>query len=69
MLFPVRLIPHRQIEPSLFIYDALVVGECIKADLSVVSAHAAFAETAKAHLRGGEVDDSIVDASSAKPAA
>ena len=69
MLFPVRLIPHRQIEPSFFIYDALVVGECIKADLSVVSAHAAFAETAEAHLCGGKMDDGIVDASSAKPAA
>ena len=63
------LIAHRQIEPCLFVYDTLVVSESIKADLPVVGSHAALAETAESHFCGGEMDDGIVDASSAKSAA
>ena len=45
----VRLIPHRQIDPSLFIHDALVVGEGVESGLSVISAHAAGPDPSETH--------------------
>ena len=66
---PIWLIPHRKIDPRLLIYDTLIVGECIKTDLPMVSAHATFTEAAEAHFCGGKVDDGVVDASSAETAA
>src|SRR5699024_4994691 len=53
----------------LFVYDALIVCECIESCLAVVSAHTAFSEAAEAHLRGGKVDDGVVDAAAAEAAA
>lgn len=69
MHLPIRLIPHRQIDPSLLIHDTLVVRECVETDLSVISAHTAFAEAAESHFRGGQMDDRVIDASAAEAAA
>ena len=62
----IRLIPHRKIDPCFFIDDAFGVGEGFKPVFSVVASHAAFAAAAKSHVRGGEVDDGIVDTAAAK---
>ena len=67
--FSIGLIPHREIDPCLFVHDALIVCECIESCLAVVSAHTAFSEAAEAHLRGGKVDDGVVDAAAAEAAA
>ena len=63
---PVRLIPHRQVDPGLFVHDTLVMGEGFEAFFAVVAAHSAFSETAKWHFTGGKVNDHIIDASAAK---
>ena len=68
MYFPVGLIAHGKIEPGLFIHDALIVGKCIKAGLSMVRAHAALTESAETHFRCRKMDDRIVDASAAESA-
>ena len=47
----VRLIPHRQINPGLFVYNAFLVREGIKSSLSVITSHTAFTDTAESHLR------------------
>ena len=65
----IGLIPHREVDPCLLVHDALIVGECVESGLTVVSTHAAFPEAAEAHLRGGKVDDGVVDAASAEAAA
>ena len=69
MQFPIGLIPHRQVNPGLFIYNTLIVGECVKTNFSVVSTHAAFAESSKSHFRGGQVNDGVINTSSAEAAA
>lgn len=65
---PVLLIPHRQINPSLFIYNTFVMGEGSETVDSVVGAHAAFAETTESHIAGCEMDENIVDAAAAETA-
>ncbi len=47
-------------------HHALVMRERVEAGFAVVGAHAALAHAAEAHLRGGQVDDSVVDAAAAK---
>ena len=42
------------------------MGEGIKAGFAVVGAHTAFPHAAKAHGAGGQVDDTVVDAATAK---
>ena len=69
MEFLVRLVTHRQVQPGLFIYNTFIMGEGVKTGLSMISAHTAFAKSAEAHLCGGQLNDSIVDASSAEAAA
>ena len=66
MELPVGLIAHGKIQPGLFVHNALGVGESEKTGFSVVGSHAAFTETAKSHFTGGQMDDGIVDAASAK---
>lgn len=66
---PVGLIPHGKIQPGFFVYNALIVGEGVKAVPAVVGSHAAFAEASKAHLAGGKMDDGVVDAAAAEAAA
>ncbi len=66
MELPVGLIAHGKIQPGLFVHNALGVGESEKTGFSVVGSHAAFTETAKSHFAGGQMDDGIVDAASAK---
>ena len=39
---PIWLIAHRQVNPCLFIYNALIMRKRIKSDLSVISAHSTF---------------------------
>lgn len=63
------LIAHGKIQPGLFIYNALFMRKDIKACLSVIGAHSAFPKAAEAHLAGGQVDNSIIDASAAEAAA
>lgn len=65
----IGLIPHREVDPCLLVHDALIVGECVESGLTVVSTHAAFPEAAEAHLRGGKVDDGVVDTAAAEAAA
>ncbi len=62
----IRLVPKRQVHPGLFVHNALVMGEGIKAHFSVVGAHAAGAYAAKAHLGGCQVNHGVVDAAAAK---
>ena len=62
----VWLITHRQVNPGFLIYDTLIVGEGVKADLSMVSAHAAFTKSSKSHFGSGKMDDRIIDAASAE---
>ena len=64
--FFVGLVPHRQVQPSFLVYDALIVGEGVKALLPVVGSHAALAKAAESHFAGGQMDDGIVDTSAAK---
>ena len=47
---PIRLIPHRQIQPGLLVHNALIVGKSVKAVPAVVGAHAALAAASEAHL-------------------
>ena len=62
----VRLIPHRQVDPGFFVYDALVMGKGLEAFLTVIASHTAFPETAEWHFAGGEVNDHIVDTATAE---
>ena len=64
----VRLVAHGKIQPCLFVYNALVMGEGRKALPSVVGAHTALAKAAKAHLACGKVDDGVVDTAAAETA-
>ena len=66
--FPVRMIAHGKIRPGFFGYDAFGVGKGEKTGFSVVGTHATLAEAAEAHLAGGQMDDGIVDAATAKNA-
>ncbi len=69
MDLPVGLIAHGQVQPGFFVYNALIMGEGVKAGLSVISSHTAFAKSSEAHFCGGQVDDGVVDTSSAESAA
>ncbi len=66
--FPVRLVTHGEIQPSLLVYDAFAVGKGGKTVFAVVGAHAACAETTESHFAGGEMNNGVVDAASAKTA-
>ena len=65
----VRLVAHRQVQPSLLVHDALVMGECVKSSLAMVGSDAALPEAAKSHMAGGQMDDGVVDAAAAEAAA
>ena len=43
----VRLIPHRQVDPGFFVYNALVMGKGLEAFLAVIASHTAFTEAAE----------------------
>ena len=45
----IGLVAHGQVNPGLFVHDALVVGEGIEARLAVVGTHAALPYAAEAH--------------------
>ena len=62
----IRLIPHRQVNPGFFIYDALVMGKGFEAFLAVVASHTAFTEAAEWHFASGEVNDHIIDTATAE---
>ncbi len=61
----IRLVTHRQIQPGFLIDNALMVGKGIEAGLSVIASHAAFADTAKAHLRCGKMNNRVIHAAAA----
>ena len=63
----IRLIPHRQVNPGFFVYNALIMGKGFEAFLAVIASHTAFTEAAEWHFAGGEVNDHIVDTATAKP--
>ena len=69
MYFPVGLIPHRQVDPCLFIYNTLIVGESIKTYLAVISPHTTFAESSKSHFSSSQMNDCIVDTASSESTA
>ena len=52
-----------------FVYDTLIVREGHKTILSMIGTHAAFSKSSEAHFTCGEMNDGIVDASSAEAAA
>lgn len=58
---PVRLIPHWQVDPGLFVYNALVMGKGFEAFLAVIASHTAFTEAAEWHFAGSEVNDHIIN--------
>ncbi len=63
---PIWLIAHRQVNPCLFIYNALIMRKRIKSDLSVISAHSTFSKSPKSHFCCGKMNDRIIDTSAAK---
>ena len=63
---PVRLIPHWQVDPGLFVYNALVMGKGFEAFLAVIASHTALSNTAKAHYTRCQMDNSIIDTAAAK---
>ena len=65
---PVGLVPHRQVQPGFFVYNALDVGKGLKPGFAVVGPHAALPEASEGHGVGGQVDDHVVDAPAAKAA-
>ena len=65
----VWLVSHWQIQPCFFVYDALIVAECVKSVFTMISPHTAFSESAKSHFTGGKMDNGIVDASTAESTA
>ena len=65
----IRLIPHGEVQPDFFVYNAFAVGEGVEACFPVIRTHAAFAKAAKAHFTGGQMDDGIVDTAAAEAAA
>ena len=65
----IRLVAHGQVQPGLFIYDTLFVGEGVKSGFPMISPHPAFPKAAEAHFAGGKVDDGVVDAAAAEAAA
>ena len=64
--FGVWLIPHGQIQPGLFIHNAFVMGEGIKANLAMVRTHAAGSGAAKAHMGSCQMNDGVIDTAAAK---
>ena len=62
----VRLIAHRQIDPKLFVYNALVMRKGVEACFAVISTHSALPYSAKSHFAGGKMDYGIIYASAAK---
>ncbi len=64
----IRLIPHRQVNPGLFVYNALVMGKGFEAFLAVIASHTAFSEAAEWHFAGGEVNDHIINTATAEAA-
>ena len=66
---PIRLIPHRKIDPGLFIYHALIMGKRVKSRLSVVGAHSAFSESAESHFCSSQMNVCIIHAYAAEAAA
>ena len=69
LLFRVRVVAQRQVEPGRFFDDRARVGEGLEALFAVVAAHAAVADAAEGHVRRGQMDDRVVDAAAAKRAA
>ena len=63
MEFFIGLVAHGEVDPCLLIYNALIVGESVKAFFPVAGAHPAFSEASESHLAGGKVDDGVIDAS------
>ena len=59
-------VTERKIQPGGLFYNALLMGEGVKALLAMIAAHAAVAYAAKAHAAGGEVNDGIIDAAAAE---
>ena len=62
------MVAHRKIEPGGFFDDAACVRERVEALFAVIAAHAAAAYAAEGHMRGGKMDDRVVDAAAAEGA-
>lgn len=58
-------IAEGEVQPVFLVDYGLRVGEGLKARPSMVGAHAALTDAAKAHFAGGEVYDDVVDAAAA----
>ena len=62
LLLRIRLIAHRQVKPCILLHDALLMAEGLKALLSVIRAHTAVSHSAKAHGRGRQMNDRVINA-------
>ena len=62
----IRVVAHREVEPSGFFDDAACVREGVEALFAVIAAHAAVSYAAEGHVRGGKMDDRIIDTAAAK---
>lgn len=60
--FFVWLIPHGKIHPGLLIHDALLMRESLIAFSAMIAAHTAFADSAKRHITGSQMNDNVIDA-------
>lgn len=63
---PIFLIPHRKIDPGLFIYNTLIMRECPEAVDAMIGSHAAFTKAAEAHIAGCQMYEDIVDTATAE---
>ena len=68
LIFPggVGLVAEYEIQPGVFLYDGLLMGEGVKRLASVVAAHTRIAHSAKRQVIGCNMDDGIVDATTAE---
>ena len=58
--FGIGLITHGQIHAGLFIYNALVVREGIKADFSMICTHAASFHAIESRVGGCKMNDTVM---------
>ena len=55
------MIPHGQVHKGSLVHNRTDMGECLEALFSMITAHAAAANTAEPHVMGRQVDDGIID--------
>ena len=60
------MVAEYEIQPGVFLYDGLLMGEGVKRLASVVAAHTRIAHSAKRQVIGSNMDDGIVYAAASE---